>query len=436
MKSITALTYRARPSTLLRFLACGALLFVTADLQAQLLYKTKFSAAEGYTNGWAIGQPSSGPLAARPWMNMNDDPGVDGALLSSCNTGISYTNDDGSPWLVTTVSNVTAASGGQMWIHGDGGWGTNNTTYFWGTLIGARSNGGGGITITFDWQYFGTNLYGNVYGSNVALVYPSPLIPADYDPTNNNYNNVITNGATKWNDWDQGVCLSDISNRWLSCGAPPNWRYCGNCTPVRIAGIQDCRDNDPKYGGPCGNHGNWDTPSDRGPQFKDGKLLHVKYTAYAGLPVDDPTFPTNNCFEAWSWRDGEGVYQTATAVPYIDDGGYSWPSFGDRSCPGEYDPTSGINMINIWYNPDKNTRIGPYSVISNIRVVGPNAVARPTLSIAKVGGNVQVTFTGWLEAADNPQGPYTTVAVQPYPYTTPTIYNPPAEPKKFYRASM
>jgi hypothetical protein len=48
-----------------------------------------------------------------------------------------------------------------------------------------------------------------------------------------------------------------------------------------------------------------------------------------------------------------------------------------------------------------------------------------------------VTFTGWLEAADNVQGPYTTVAVTPAPYTTPATYTVPASgAKKFYRAAM
>jgi hypothetical protein len=76
-------------------------------------------------------------------------------------------------------------------------------------------------------------------------------------------------------------------------------------------------------------------------------------------------------------------------------------------------------------------------LVSNIRVVGANPVAVPTISIAKVGSDVQVTFTGWLEAADDPQGPYTTVAVTAYPYTTPKVYAAPAAgAKKFYRANM
>ena len=45
------------------------LVWMAADVQAQLLYKTKFSALEGYTNGWMIGQPSIG----NKWLNVNAD---------------------------------------------------------------------------------------------------------------------------------------------------------------------------------------------------------------------------------------------------------------------------------------------------------------------------------------------------------------------------
>ena len=58
-----------RTSTILKFLGCGLLVFSTADVHAQLLYKTKFSALEGYTNGWMIGQPSVG----NKWANVNAD---------------------------------------------------------------------------------------------------------------------------------------------------------------------------------------------------------------------------------------------------------------------------------------------------------------------------------------------------------------------------
>jgi len=60
---------KPNPSIVLKFLGCALLALLTADLQAQLLYKTKFSAVEGYTNGWIIGQPSIG----NQWLNANAD---------------------------------------------------------------------------------------------------------------------------------------------------------------------------------------------------------------------------------------------------------------------------------------------------------------------------------------------------------------------------
>jgi hypothetical protein len=67
-----------------------------------------------------------------------------------------------------------------------------------------------------------------------------------------------------------------------------------------------------------------------------------------------------------------------------------------------------------------------YVLVSNIRVVGPNPVPIPTLSIDRTG---KVAFDGWLEAADVVGGPYTTVAVTS-PYQI-----PPGTGNKFFRAS-
>ena len=67
-------------------------------------------------------------------------------------------------------------------------------------------------------------------------------------------------------------------------------------------------------------------------------------------------------------------------------------------------------------------------LVSNIRVVGPNPVPVPQVSISQAGA---VTFTAgsWLEAADSLSGPWTTVSVQA-PYQV-----PPGTGKKFYRAN-
>ena len=75
----------------------------------------------------------------------------------------------------------------------------------------------------------------------------------------------------------------------------------------------------------------------------------------------------------------------------------------------------------LWMN---STQYPRYVTVSNIRVVGPDPVAVPTISI--LGSTV--TFTGWLEAADSLKGPWTTVAVQS-PYTI-----PPGTAMKFFRA--
>jgi hypothetical protein len=68
-------------------------------------------------------------------------------------------------------------------------------------------------------------------------------------------------------------------------------------------------------------------------------------------------------------------------------------------------------------------------LISNIRVIGPDPVPVPNLSVQRTGPDVNLTFDGWLEAADAVGGPYTTVAVQS-PYQVPAS----AARQKFYRA--
>ena len=55
---------KIRIPTVAKLLGCGVAVFLVADAQARLLFKTKFSALEGYTNGWMIGQPSTGAPAA------------------------------------------------------------------------------------------------------------------------------------------------------------------------------------------------------------------------------------------------------------------------------------------------------------------------------------------------------------------------------------
>jgi len=138
-----------------------------------------------------------------------------------------------------------------------------------------------------------------------------------------------------------------------------------------------------------------------------------------------------NTYEAWAQRDGEDIWQTAfkedTQVTWIRDGiplDRTVATSGMRRCAGETDPTSGINCLMLWMNGTQSTE--RYVTVSNIRVVGPDPVPVPNLSIDKTG---KVTFDGWLEAAEAVGGPYTTVAVQS-PYQI-----PPGSGNKFFRAS-
>ena len=397
-----------RTSIVLKFLAFGLLVFLTADLQAQLLKKIKFTPAEGYTNGWLIGQPSIGTK----WENANGNESFGGY-----NNGASWTNSDGTPFYMVTATNWSGSKWAMM-IASDGNQGTNGAVvYYWRmpfpqTLVGP-------ITVQWDWQYFPTN-----------------PIPASFDPTNScpitEFGAALpcTNdvGATLQTT-DVGFTLADSVNAQL--GDNPNAVFNELSTPSRFGGDQvaDCRFNAP---GGCGGGGDW---FKRGPRYQDGKLIHEKMVAYVGLTGD--AAETNNTWACWANREGEEIFQTASPLedPLYGDpvNPKPRPAFGMRRCPNEYNElnatgqTSGINCITLWMNssPDK---VGTYVLISNIRVTGPNPVPVPTLTIAKSGANVVLTFTGWLEAADTLEGPYTTVAVES-PYTTP------ASGKKFYRAS-
>jgi hypothetical protein len=82
-----------------------------------------------------------------------------------------------------------------------------------------------------------------------------------------------------------------------------------------------------------------------------------KIVAYVGLTGDAAA--TNNTFAVWANREGEDVMQIAKPDGDPDyglpDSPKPMPEFGMRRCPGETDPTSGINSITLWMNssPDK-----------------------------------------------------------------------------------
>jgi hypothetical protein len=383
-------------STLMKMLVAGLLVLQTADLQAQLIYKTKFSAVEGYTNGWAIGQPTSGTTK---WANSDADwawnalfaPTYSGAMNNGCSwwpTTAQIPDWPGGPWYIVTATNTTAPGGGQMRIASDGNKGTNGGTYFFRMEFPGGPQLTGPITVTWDWQFGMTN-----------------QLPADYDLYTNNYNGSLPG-------FDHGFTFSDYANRMND--GNPNWLYNELCTPFRLSTLQDARHN---AIGACDGNGDW---NNYGPMYKDGKVLHMKLIAY----VTNAPAEYKNSFDGFCQRDGETNWQTAFRVDSYVDPDYQIfvPGSGMRRCAGSVDPTSGVNCLTLWMNGDQYTR---WVTVSNIRVVGPDPVAVPTLSIGHDG---KVTFTGWLEEADSLAGPWTTVAVQS-PYTIPAAAGP-----KFYRA--
>jgi hypothetical protein len=397
--------------TVLKVLGCVSLMFFASETQAQLLFKTKFSALEGYTNGWLIGQPATGAK----WENANADwdwvlanePSPE--TYSPLNNGKSWIPDgETEPFYIATVTNATAIGGGQMMVASDGNFGTNKATYFF--KIDFPKQMTGPITVTWDWQFHCTN-----------------EIPADYDPRTNTYHNILPG-------YDFGFTLADYANRTADGDiGNPNWKYNELSTGVRLSKYQDCRYNGV---GVCGGGGSW---FDHGVEFKDGKVLHMKTIMYVADGVDgNGTYA--NTYDNFAQRDGEEeVWQTAKhdgdpewIDPHIGDPSFAdpiWmPEFGMRRCPGEVDPNSGINCIMCWMNGNQYSR---YVLVSNIRVWGPQGIPTPTLRIDQVPPDkVKITFTGWLQAADAPQGPYRDIAL---PSASPLVI-PASDAAKYYRA--
>jgi hypothetical protein len=393
-------------SLLPKLLGCALLVFLAADLQAQLLFKTKFSSAEGYTNGWAIGQPSIG----NKWINANADyewVAANDPSYTKLNNGCSWwpTTDQipnwpGGPWYIVTITNCTA-TGGAMMISSDGNFGTNAQTYFWKMDFPTQMTGP--ITVTWDWQFHCTN-----------------EIPADFDPTNNAYNSTLPG-------YDHGFTLSDWANRFAG-NAPstnPNWIYSDLSTPFRLSSYQDGRHNGIDV---CGGSGDW---NNYGPVFKDGKLMHMKMVTY----VKDAPAEIRDSYEGWCQRQGEEIWQTCfnvdTNVTWIQDGvpiDKFVPTSGMRRCPGEFDPNSGINCVMLWMNGNQYSR---YVLISNIVVLGPI----PVLSIERSGANLVVTYSGTLQSCDTVNGAYADVVGQDTDFMKALkTYSVSLTTKKFYRA--
>jgi len=143
--------------------------------------------------------------------------------------------------------------------------------------------------------------------------------------------------------------------------------------------------------GACDGGGNWNgSYPPAGPEFKDGKKLHMKLVAYFG----DETSPTNNAFDVWAQREGEEIWRE-TVNDTFPDGPYPM-----RRCPT---PGNGIDCITMWLN---GGTFPTHIEVSNIVVVGPIPVVR----IERNDVKVKVTYTGTLQAAQYPDGPFKDVA--------------------------
>jgi hypothetical protein len=218
-----------------------------------------------------------------------------------------------------------------MVIRPDQNFGEMKSVIYWAFPIPVQKKGP--ITVTWDWQFFPTN-----------------EIPADYDPTNNNYQATLQGT-------DLGFTLSDSANRMMD--GDPYAVFNELSTPTRMGGLCDSRYNGSGEYGTCGGGGNW---NDKGPQYKDGRKLHMKMTAYFGNPDD----PADNSFDVWAQREGETDVWHTTVNDFYPDG-----KFPMRRCPGEADGDPKIDCITMWLNTGTYST---YIVVDNIRVVGPEPV--------------------------------------------------------------
>ncbi len=85
-----------------------------------------------------------------------------------------------------------------------------------------------------------------------------------------------------------------------------------------------------------------------------------------------------------------------------------------------------------WYTVDAsgNRTLVNDTVAGALKAYRARVTTTPTLSIAHVGGNVVLTFTGTLQSATNVKGPYTDVTAATSPYTVPAT-----GAEMFFRAS-
>lgn len=318
-------------------LSCGWFGLPTPDLHAQMIKQITFSPAEGYKDGQLWGQPSG--AGAQVWTCVSE------------NTGDTYVNEDGIRIICQSITN------GALCIRPDQNLGEQTSVMYWAFPFPAQRKGP--ITVTWDWQFFPTN-----------------AIPTDYDPTNNNYQATLQGT-------DVGFTLSDSANRAI--GDSPVWAVFNElCTPTRMGGLCDSRYNGSGEYGTCGGGGNW---NDKGPQYKDGKKLHMKMVAYFGNPDD----PANDSFDVWAQRDGEDVWHTTVNDLYPDG------KFPMRRCPGEADGDPKLDCITMWLNTGV---LSTYILVDNIRVMGPNPVETYAVGLNFGADEADGSKTGTLAATD------------------------------------
>ncbi|MCZ7640332.1 MAG: hypothetical protein M5U12_32320 [Verrucomicrobia bacterium] len=307
------------------------------SLQAQLITRVNFSAAEGYVDGPLWGQPAR--TGTPTWTCVSE------------NTGDTYVREDGIRHICQSITN------GALCIRPDQNLGELTSVMYWAFPFPAQRKGP--ITVTWDWQFFPTN-----------------EIPTDYDPTNNNYQATLQGT-------DVGFTLSDSANRTLGDSAV--WAVFNELsTPTRMGGLCDSRYNGNGEYGTCGGGGNW---NDKGPQYKDGKKVHMKMVAYFGNPDD----PANDSFDVWAQREGEDVWHT-TVNDFYPDG-----KFPMRRCPGEADGDPKLDCITMWLNTGV---YGTYILVDNIQVSGPDPIETYRIGLNFGADEANGSKTGTLAATD------------------------------------
>ena len=210
------------------------LAFLTASSQAQLVKKVNFSKAEGYKNGQLIGQPVGGDTV---WTSFSKNKGDNGVVAGET---------------------VFAVSEERMVIHPDNSNdlldadGVKMDMMYLGLPFPVQKKGP--VTLTWDWQFFGTE-------------------------------DLKT---------DLGFTCSDTEN--VKLGDSEEWAVFNELSAItRMGDLVDARNGDGNFAG----DGSW--VSDNGIVYRDGVLIHMR------MVVD----LVNWTFDIFATREGEEEVQVA-----------------------------------------------------------------------------------------------------------------------------